>query len=190
MLFRSPSTISVQNIFNTSKIASVLEVFVISTISLVLILRYWPARVVIFFKNAIKILPQSVQQRALRYIEHFIIGLTPLANLQDAALMIFYTITSWAFDIISIYYSARVFGFSMSFSGACFVFLCIAFAVTLPQAPGFIGTFHWAAALSALLLQMPKSAVASFAIFVHAVGIIPVTIVGSSSALEKGADPQ
>jgi len=172
------ATTPVHNIFNASKIALVLAVFIICTMTLILILRYWPEKVKIFFRHATKFLPQSVQQWALRQIDHFAVGLTPLANLRDAALMFFYTLAGWALDIISVYYSARVFGFCMSFSGACFVVLCITLAVALPQAPGYIGTFHWAATLSALLLQMPKPAAASFAIFVHAVGIIPVTIAG------------
>ena len=172
------ATTSVHNIFNTSKIALVLAIVIICTTALILILRYWPEKVKGFFLAATKLLPQSVQQRALLLIDQFVTGLTPLANLQDAALMIFYTIAGWVLDIISVYYSARVFGFCMSFSGACFVVICIILAVALPQAPGYIGTFHWAATLSALLLQMPKPAAVSFAIFVHAVGIIPVTIAG------------
>jgi hypothetical protein len=56
--------------------------------------------------------------------------------------------------------------------------VCLALAVALPQAPGFIGVFHIAIQKTLDVFGVGLSSAQSFAIILWAVSIIPVTIIG------------
>ena len=51
-------------------------------------------------------------------------------------------------------------------------------SVSLPSAPGFIGTFHAAAAIALGILGVARAEAVGYAIILHAVQFIPITIVG------------
>jgi hypothetical protein len=56
--------------------------------------------------------------------------------------------------------------------------VCLALAVALPQAPGYIGVFHIATQKTLGIFEVGLSSAQSFAIILWALSIIPVTIVG------------
>ncbi|MEM7588530.1 MAG: lysylphosphatidylglycerol synthase transmembrane domain-containing protein [Acidobacteriota bacterium] len=58
------------------------------------------------------------------------------------------------------------------------VLVFITFGVVLPSAPAFIGTYHYFAMLALTLMGVSEEQGASYAIVVHAVGIVPFTLIG------------
>jgi hypothetical protein len=56
--------------------------------------------------------------------------------------------------------------------------VCIALAVALPQAPGFIGVFHIVIQNTLDIFGVELSSAQSYAIILWGLSIIPVTIVG------------
>jgi uncharacterized membrane protein YbhN (UPF0104 family) len=84
----------------------------------------------------------------------------------------------WLFNAASIYVLCHSFGIGLSFAGACFVVVCIALAIALPQAPGFIGVFHIATQKSLDVFGIGLSSAQSFAILLWAISIVPVTVAG------------
>src|SRR3990172_4788797 len=76
----------------------------------------------------------------------------------------------------------KVFGFSfhmhLPFMGACLVAICLALAVALPQAPGYIGVFHIAILKSLDIFGIETTAAQSYAIVLWAISILPSTLMG------------
>jgi hypothetical protein len=58
--------------------------------------------------------------------------------------------------------------------------------VSIPSAPGFVGTFHYAAVVCLLLYGVPRSEALSYAIVLHAVNILPVFFLGIVLMWEEG----
>ncbi|HYY89272.1 MAG TPA: lysylphosphatidylglycerol synthase domain-containing protein, partial [Chloroflexota bacterium] len=50
--------------------------------------------------------------------------------------------------------------------------------VSIPAAPGYVGVFHYAAVLALGMFDVPRSASVGYAILLHAVQVIPITLVG------------
>jgi len=84
----------------------------------------------------------------------------------------------WLLNAASVYVLCYSFDIGLSYAGACFVTVCIALAVALPQAPGFIGVFHIATQKSLDVFGIGLSSAQSFAILLWAISVIPVTIAG------------
>ena len=66
----------------------------------------------------------------------------------------------------------------LPFMGACLVAICLALAVALPQAPGYIGVFHIAVLKSLDIFGIQTTAAQSYAIVLWAISILPSTIMG------------
>jgi hypothetical protein len=88
------------------------------------------------------------------------------------------SIVVWLLGAASVYVLCYSFDIGLSFAGSCFVTVCIALAVALPQAPGFIGVFHIATQKSLDVFGVDLSSAQSFAILLWAVSIVPVTVAG------------
>lgn len=73
-------------------------------------------------------------------------------------------------------------------AGAAVVLGAVAFASALPQAPGFIGPFHWAVATVLGLLGSPGEHAAAFAILFWLVGIVVPVVLGGVSLATGGLD--
>lgn len=83
----------------------------------------------------------------------------------------------WFASIATIRAMLWVFGFSLPWYASAIVLAFIAFAVTLPSAPAFIGTYHYFAATALVTLGIPQASATSFAIVLHASGVVPFTLV-------------
>ena len=62
--------------------------------------------------------------------------------------------------------------------GACLVAICLALAIALPQAPGYVGVFHIAVLKSLDIFGIQTTAAQSYAIVLWAISILPITLMG------------
>jgi hypothetical protein len=67
---------------------------------------------------------------------------------------------------------------SLPFMAAIFVTVLIAFAVSLPAPPGYIGTFHAAARYALVFYGLPASRAVGVGIVLHAMSFIPAIVGG------------
>jgi uncharacterized membrane protein YbhN (UPF0104 family) len=51
-------------------------------------------------------------------------------------------------------------------------------SVSIPSAPGFIGVFHAAAAVALGILGVARAEAVGYAVVLHAVQFVPVTLIG------------
>lgn len=105
-------------------------------------------------------------------------GLSVLSRGHHLIPIIAYSFLVWFFCILPIKFILLSFGYDFPFFISVFILVVIAFAVALPSAPGFIGTFHYAVALGLGLFNIPDEKALSVAIMLHAVNFFPITLVG------------
>jgi uncharacterized protein (TIRG00374 family) len=89
-----------------------------------------------------------------------------------------YSLIVLAVSISFIYVCALAFHFNIGLTGACFTVLAISAVSALPQAPGSVGTFHWAAAFSGQLFDMTPTTATGFALLTHVIIVVPETVAG------------
>lgn len=74
----------------------------------------------------------------------------------------------------------------LPFSAACFTAVAIAIAVVVPQAPGFLGTFHLVIQKTLVLWAVAATPAAAYAIVFWAVSFMPVTATGLVALWREG----
>jgi len=69
-------------------------------------------------------------------------------------------------------------GLSLPFLAPFFILVLLCFGVTIPSAPGYIGTFHLACQYGLIFYGFSREKALSMAIVLHAAGFIPTVILG------------
>jgi uncharacterized protein (TIRG00374 family) len=143
------------------------------------VLLLWPATVVRTAERVITRLPFGSARRAVDALEAFLDALKVVRHPALLLLALLWSIGFWAFHAISFYLAMAAFGIHHGFLAALFTEASVGFAVAIPSAPGFFGTFHAgaSAALEGVYGVEPARALA-FAYSYHLGGFFPVTFIG------------
>ncbi|KKO19666.1 MAG: hypothetical protein BROFUL_01598 [Candidatus Brocadia fulgida] len=123
-------------------------------------------------------LPHTLKDRILGMYESFVYGLKILEDKTQAGWAMALSIFIWILGGAEIYLLGFSFHMHLPFVAACLVAVCLALAVALPQAPGYIGVFHIAVLKSLHLFGIETTAAQSYAIVLWAISILPSTIMG------------
>jgi glycosyltransferase 2 family protein len=116
--------------------------------------------------------------RISKLIHSFSEGLLILKSSRDIAWASFYSFVLWGVYVGGIYLLFRAFNLKLSVAAAIFVQGILAFGVTLPSAPGYVGTFHLACSLGLIYLGVPTPYAQSYSIILWCINIFPALLLG------------
>jgi len=135
-----------------------------------------------FFKKVLSkicfFLPHKLKDKAFGFYDSFVHGLKILENKTQTIWMMVLSLVIWVLGGAEIYLLGFSFHMHLPFMGACLVAICLALAVALPQAPGYIGVFHIAILKSLDIFGIQTTAAQSYAIVLWAISILPSTLMG------------
>lgn len=150
----------------------------ILAITSLFLLSLYPKKAGAVFEKLLFFFPHHLKDKLVNLLHSFISGLQVFDNKKQLIWIGVLSLVIWFFNASPIYVLCYAFDIKLSFAGACFVMVCLALAVALPQAPGFIGVFHIAIQKTLDIFGVGLSSAQSFAIILWALSIIPITIVG------------
>ena len=156
----------------------VMAFFGILAITSLFLLSLYPRKAGAVFEKLLFFFPHHLRDKLVNMLHSFISGLQVFNHKEKLIWIGVLSLIIWFFNAMPIYVLCYAFDIKLSFAGACFVLVCLALAVALPQAPGFIGVFHIAVQKTLVIFGVGLSSAQSFAIILWALSIIPVTIVG------------
>ncbi len=134
-----------------------------------------------------RVLPLSFRRPVIDALEAFLAGAGVLRRPGLMARAIGWTIVVWMLNGLGFWLAFHAFDLQLSMTAALFFQSCIAFAVSIPAAPGFFGTYEAAAAIVLVeLWGREASRALGFAIGFHIAGFIPVTLMGLFYAWKLG----
>ncbi len=135
-----------------------------------------------FFKKILSkvcfFLSHKLKGKIFGFYDSFVHGLKILENKTQTVWIFALSLVIWILAGMEIYLLGFSFHMHLPFVCSCLVAVCIALAVALPQAPGYIGVFHIAVLKSLDIFGVQTNAAQSYAIVLWAIGIIPSTIMG------------
>lgn len=111
-------------------------------------------------------------------LEAFLSGLGVLRRPRLLALSLLWSLAVWGWHSLAFWTGFRAFGIHVGWDAALFTNALVAFAVGVPSAPGFFGTFHWGVKLALGVYGVSAPATLAFAFGFHLGGFIPVTLLG------------
>ena len=113
-------------------------------------------------------------------------GLTPLSNPPVAAKLGFWSLTTWASNMVAIYLMLLAFNVVVTPMAAVVLVVVTNLSMAIPSAPGYVGPFEFAVVSVLNLLNVAKAQAQSFALIYHFVGLVPVAIMGAIAAIQQG----
>lgn len=135
-----------------------------------------------FFKKILlklcSFLPHKLKDKIIGLYDSFVYGLKILENKAQTLWILVLSLFIWVLAGAEIYLLGFSFHIHLPFVGACLVAVCLALAVALPQAPGYIGVFHIAVLKSLEIFGIHATAAQSYAIVLWAISILPSTVLG------------
>ena len=95
---------------------------------------------------------------------------------------------AWALDAALFWFAARSIGVELSPADAVLVSVVAVLSTVVPSAPGYVGTFHLAAAAAAGALGVPPAPALAMAVVAHSLTVVPLALGGAASAVALGID--
>lgn len=131
-----------------------------------------------FISKIIRPVSDRTAEKLCSFFDSFVGGLSILQNGKHLFPIVIYSFAVWLISSLPIYLILTSFGYQMPYSISIFILVLLAFAVAIPSAPGFIGTFHYACATGLEIFGATKEEALSVAIILHAINFLPITLVG------------
>jgi len=133
-----------------------------------------------------RLFPARLGERLLALADDLLAGLEALRSPRDLALTFLASLLHWTVEATTYWIVLQAFPFDVSF----FVVLLMVglgnLATILPTTPGYIGTFHGIVALVLVAFGVEQAGAAAYAVVMHAVIWLPVTIAGVITLLRMG----
>ena len=174
----SQNTNSLVVIHQLKKWSAIMAFLGICAIAILFLLSLYPQKAGAVFEKLLFVFPHNLRDKLVNLLHSFISGLQVFDHKTKLLWVGMLSIVIWLLNAASIYVLCYSFDIGLSYAGSCFVTVCLALAVALPQAPGFIGVFHIATQKSLDVFGIGLSSAQSFAILLWAVSFIPVTVAG------------
>jgi len=145
-----------------------------------------------FLNLLLRPLPKGLQERLVRGIERFVLGIVPLRSGWDYPVVAVLSVVIWAcygfiihlvlyaFDFVTLYH--------LPWSTSLIVLVVTTIGIVVPSSPGYVGTYHWLCQISLAMFGVPAGPALSFAILTHGVNFLPVLIVGLILAYYEGVE--
>ena len=165
-------------ILQLKKWSAIMAFLGICAITTLFLLSLYPKKAGAVFEKLLFVFPHHLRDKLVNMLHSFISGLQVFDHKTKLLWAGALSIVIWLLNAASIYVLCYSFDIGLSFAGSCFVAVCLALAVALPQAPGFIGVFHIATQKSLDVFGIDLSSAQSFAILLWAINFVPITITG------------
>jgi uncharacterized protein (TIRG00374 family) len=110
--------------------------------------------------------------------DRFASGLDGIRTLAHTPPLVMWTVAVWVMPALATWTIIRALDIDAPLLAGWAVLAFVGLGVSIPAAPGYVGVFHYAAVLALGMFDVPRSASVGYAILLHAVQVIPITLVG------------
>jgi hypothetical protein len=125
--------------------------------------------------------------RLVGFVDHIHRGITVFRSPKDFFLATFWTIMVWWMVILNVEILSSVFGVTLNWAQAGIIVILVAVAVSLPQAPGYVGPFHLSFEMGLeLCFGVPKTDAVAIALLAWFFQIFPVILWGFICLFAEG----
>lgn len=126
----------------------------------------------------LKPFPERIAERVIPMLGSFIGGIRLSSSCRHSAAILLSSILIWVFALLPVDMTLRSFGIDLPITASMFILVLLVFAVMVPAAPGFIGTYHYACVMGLSVFGIGEAKALSIALIVHGTGFFPVIIAG------------
>lgn len=127
----------------------------------------------------LKIFETGFGKKLLSTLTSLIDGITALKKTHHTGTIIFHTGFLWVLYYLSVYLAMAGAGISLSWTGVGVLLIATTLVITVPSAPGYVGTYHAAAVyIVHEIYQIGLTDAQAFSVILHAIGFVPLVTIG------------
>ena len=153
---------------------------------LMVLLLVFPRPLVKAAEKVAGFLPSKAARLVVEVLEAFLDGLKVFQSPALLIKAIGWSVGIWLFQSFSFWVAFRAFGINVGFDVALFVNGAVALAVSVPAAPGFIGTFQAGVIAGLGVYGVSEAAAIAMSLGFHVASFFPVTLIGLYYAWKLG----
>ena len=120
----------------------------------------------------------AVQRPALAMFETGLRALDGIRTPAHALRVAVLTVAVWLMSAGAAWAMLRAVHLDLPFVAGWVIIAFVGLGISVPSAPGYVGVWHWAAALALGVFAAPPSVAVAYALLFHAASLVPVTVVG------------
>lgn len=133
------------------------------------------------------LLPERLRDKVMGAVRGLLDSIAIMRDPKLLALGFAWSLFFWTWHGLSFWLGMLAFGIDTGFVSAIFTEAVVGFGVAIPSAPGFFGTFHFAANFALTTVYgVPEAESLAFAFAYHFGGWIPITVIGLWFAWQLG----
>ena len=160
---------------------------VLVVLAVLVVMAVWPRAFVRGAEWVAGFLPSSIARPITGGLEAFLASIAIMRDPRLLTLGFAWSFFFWSFHGVSFWLGMLAFGIDTGFVSAIFTEAVVGFGVALPSAPGFFGTFHFAANVALTdVYGVPEPQSLAFAFGYHFGGFVPITVIGLWYAWKLG----
>jgi glycosyltransferase 2 family protein len=141
-------------------------------------------------QRVLRPLPQPVSRKLIALAETFLSGISPLQSGWHYLAVAVLSAAIWFCYAGALYACLQAFHLPATYHLAWYAGLVVlvltTISVVIPSTPGYVGTYHYLCQVALLMFGVPAAEALSFAIVAHALGMLPVTLLGLALANYEG----
>ena len=119
-------------------------------------------------------------RKILLFIKNILDGATTIRATNKLGIILLYTLIIWIMYYCSTYLATIATGIELEWFEFGVLLISTTLAISIPAAPGYVGTYHAAAVyILTNLFNVDRLDAQAAAIILHAVGTIPIVIIGA-----------
>ena len=126
-----------------------------------------------------KILPERLQRLIVERFRHLQLGFAALRHRNKMPRILLNSLAQWLLMSICVYLSIEAFDLSVSPPAAVLILGLIVAGISLPAAPGFVGTIEYCFVLGLGFFGVSASEALGVGVFYHAITFVSVTLAGT-----------
>jgi uncharacterized protein (TIRG00374 family) len=125
-----------------------------------------------------RLIPERHQDRIRNFIEAFFAGLAAMRNKKNLSIATLLSIPIWTTYALGTYAALKACAIDVPFSASWVVLAFVGIGVSLPSAPGFVGTFQFFTVAALALFSVDQQTAFGYSLLHHLAQYIPVTLFG------------
>lgn len=130
--------------------------------------------------------PARLSEKLIPLAGSFLGGLRISRRSSDLLAVVVSSVLIWLSATLPIYLILIGFGIQLPLTASFFIMVLLVFAVMVPAAPGYIGTYHLACYTGLAAFGLPDTQAVSVALVIHGVGFFPVILAGLYHVWSQG----
>ena len=129
-------------------------------------------------KKAIGIFSDHLAIKVGNLLNNFLYGLKIVNHKRNIFWAFIFSIIVWLSESLTYYIISLSFGIDLPIYVALLTMIIVNIGILIPSAPGYIGAFEFFCISALGIFAVEKSIALSFAIVLHAVLFVPITVIG------------